>query len=74
MEADGTRLVAVTTLPGSDGGLAAAAAIGVAIARCKAQDPEGVVLLDPASGVRKRPTLVSSSAARSLESELRDVV
>ncbi|MDQ3729362.1 MAG: M15 family metallopeptidase, partial [Actinomycetota bacterium] len=74
MGADEPRLVAVTTLPGSDGGLATAAAIGVALARCGATEPEGVVLVDPDSGVRRRPTLVSSSAARSLESELRDVV
>jgi len=72
--ASGPRLLAVTTLPGSEGGVATAAALGVAIARRGADEPLGVVLIDLDSGVSRRPTLVSSASARSLESELRDVV
>ena len=44
---------------------------GVAIARTGASEPLGVVVLDAESGSRPRPTLVSSGAARSLESRLR---
>ena len=64
-------LVAVTALPGADGGAASAAAVGVAIARTGAQEPLGVVVMETGSGSRLRPTLVSSGAARALESTLR---
>ena len=70
----GPRLVAVTALAGAEGGLATAAALGVAVARRGVDEPLGVVLVDPTSGVTRRPTLVSAGAARLLESELRDVV
>ncbi len=63
-------LVAVTSLPGAAGGAATAAAVGVAIARAAEDEPNGVILLDHDSGVRRRPTLVSSAPARSLEARL----
>ncbi len=69
--ADEARLVAVTALPGSEGGLATAAAVGVAIARSLSPEPAPVIVLNLEEGARKRPTLVSSRAARGLESYLR---
>src|SRR5687767_156605 len=63
-------VVAVTALPGADGAAATAAAVGVALARVGAPEPAGVVVLDAVSGSRLRPTLVSSAAARDLESKL----
>ena len=74
MEAEALLLVAVTSLPGSEGGAASAAALGVALARCGDENPLGVVLLDPGSDTRTRPTLVSSSPARALESRLAGAV
>ena len=70
---DAPNLVAVTSLPGCDGGPAAAAAAGVAIARTRGKDPRGVVFIDGSSDTRRRPTRVSSAAARTLEAELGDV-
>ena len=71
MEAEAPLLVAVTSLPGAAGGAATAAAVGVAVARIDGREPLGVVVVDTESGSRPRPTLVSSTAARSLESRLR---
>ena len=70
MGADGPLLVAATALPGAEGGAAAASAVGVAISRLGAGEPLGVVVIDHerSSG---RPTLVSTGAARELESRLR---
>ena len=66
------RLIAVTALPGTDGGLATAAAVAVAAARRGGAQPQGVVLAEvSAASVRRRPTLVSSAAARTLETALR---
>src|SRR5215207_9244142 len=71
MEAEVPLLVAVTALPGADGMAATAAAVGVAVARLGGRAPLGVVVVHPHSGSRPRPTLVSSAAARDLESRLR---
>ena len=70
MGADGPLLVAATALPGAEGGAAVASAVGVAISRFGAGEPLGVVVIDHerSSG---RPTLVSTGAARELESRLR---
>ena len=65
-------LIAVTALPGAGGGVAVAAALAVAAARRSAA-PDGVVLCEVGGTVR-RPTLVSSTAARALESRLRGEV
>lgn len=64
-------LIAVTALPGDAGGLACAAAFAGAVARRDAGVPGRVVLVEVASGVRRRPTLISAAAARALEVELR---
>ncbi len=71
MAAEKAILVAATALPGAGGVAATAAAVGVAIARTGASEPLGVIVLDAESGSRPRPTLVSSGAARRLESRLR---
>jgi Transglycosylase SLT domain/D-alanyl-D-alanine carboxypeptidase len=63
------ELVAVTALPGLSGGPAVAAALAVAAAR-RGAVPDGVVFCEVA-GASRRPTLVSSAAARGLESRLR---
>jgi hypothetical protein len=63
-------VVAATALPGSSGSQATAAAVGVALARMGDGEPRGVVVVDVAEEVRQRPTLVSSGAARELESRL----
>ncbi len=65
-------LIAVTALPGAGGGVAVAAALAVAAAR-RSTTPDGVVLCEVGGTVR-RPTLVSSTAARGLESRLRGEV
>ena len=70
MTAEPPRLVAVTALSGATGGPATAAAVGVALARAGAEEPLGVIVLDGEAGPRRRPTLVSSGAARALESQL----
>jgi LAS superfamily LD-carboxypeptidase LdcB len=70
MTAEDALLVAVTSLPGADGGSATAAAVGVALARTGADEPRGVVVVDDEQAA-KRPTLVSSGCARELESLLR---
>jgi hypothetical protein len=62
-------LVAVTAVPGAGGGLAVAAALGIAAARRTAV-PGEVIVCEVAAAAR-RPTLVSSVAARELESRLR---
>lgn len=67
-------LVAVTALPGCAGGSATAAALGVAVARSGEEEPMGVVLIDLETDGRRRPTLVSSSSARTLESTLAGAV
>ena len=67
-------LVAVTALPGSQGGSATAAALGVAVARSGAKEPLGVVVFDAEAEGRRRPTLVSSAPARELESRLAGAV
>lgn len=69
----GAPLVAATSLPGADGGLATAAAVAVAAARRGGDQPRGVVLAEvsAAGSRRRRPTLVSSAAARTLETALR---
>jgi Transglycosylase SLT domain/D-alanyl-D-alanine carboxypeptidase len=67
----GPPLVAVTALPGAAGGLAVAAALGVAAAR--KLEPDAVILCEPAVSPR-RPTLVASGAARGLETRLRGSV
>ena len=70
MTAERTLVVAVTSLPGAQGGSATAAAVGVALARAAGAAPLGVIVLDQASSLRRRPTLVSSAPARELEAEL----
>ncbi len=62
-------VLAVTALPGATGGIAVAAAVGIAWARLPA-GAEGVILCE-AGGAPRRPTLVSSAPARELESRLR---
>ncbi len=72
MEAEAPLLVAVTSLPGADGGVATAAAVGVALARSgAAREPLGVVVINAELESRQRPTLVSSAPARALEASLR---
>ncbi len=68
--AEGATLLAVTALPGSRGGSATAAALGVAMARSAGGESLGVVVLDTEAEGRRRPTLVSSGSARELESRL----
>jgi hypothetical protein len=63
-----TDLVAVTAAPGASGALAVAAALGVAGAR-REQLAAGVIVCEVAKA-RRRPTLVSSAAARELEARL----
>lgn len=71
MDLDRSPLVACTALPGADGGPASAAALAVAAARRPGAPPAGIVMAQLAAGVKRRPTLVSSAAARALEATLR---
>ncbi len=68
----GSPLVAVTAAAGAAGGLPVAAAVGIAAARATPR-PRGIVLCETGSTAR-RPTLISSQAARELESRLRGAV
>jgi hypothetical protein len=62
-------LVLATAAPSTGGGVAAAAALGVAVARNSAQ---GILLVEiGAEGAGRRPTLLASDAARRLEDAVR---
>jgi hypothetical protein len=61
-------LILTTELEGAGGGLAVAAAIGVALA----QEGPGVLLTELGAERRRPPTVLASRAARELEDRLRD--
>ncbi len=71
------RILITTKLGAATDGLASAAALAVAIAsaggdgRADGGEAPGVVLVEVGGTARRRPTLLSSSAARGLETRLR---
>src|SRR4051794_2729060 len=63
----GADLVLATSLGDAKGGLAVAAAVGVALSHSRS----GVLVADVAPDARRGPTMLAASAARELEDALR---
>lgn len=64
-------LIAATQLPGANGALPLAAAVGVALSEV-GDPPAGVVLVEVGGARRRGPTMLASQAARDLELALSD--